>query len=120
MFSWGQIICVTVLLTLSPNLYGEASDGKGAAAGAARIEFSVAPERLILGSTTDAHVRATVRSAKGDPLSCEDIRIDVSQGEITDVAQAGLGEYSAKYLLPGDFFPRFALIVASADRQSVG
>jgi hypothetical protein len=113
-FAFLSMALFSTILFVGPDLLGDTGAPSGPSAGAATIEITVAPERLVLGQTTDAVVSATVRTQSGESLACEDIHIHASQGDVAQLSQIGVGEYTAKYVLPSDFFPRFALIAASA------
>lgn len=109
-----RVLFVLLFLTVSQNLFGESGKGGAATAGSAKIQIVVIPEKLVLGDASKARLTASVRSPDGAPVACEDIRIHASQGSISSIAQTGVGEYTAEYLLPEDFFPRFSIIAASA------
>lgn len=108
-----QILCFILLLAIPGLVLGQTAS-EASKPDVDHIQLVVSPGHLVLGETTKATVHAVVSNAAGAELTCDDIRMHASQGEISNLKQAGPGEYTADFVLPEDFFPRFALIAASA------
>ncbi len=79
---------------------------------AAAIDIFVTPDRPVLGETDQTTVTIRLASQPGKP--CEAVRIQASTGTVTEPRYELSGDYTAIYNLPSDYFPRFALLAATA------
>ncbi len=94
------------------------SDLSSRSPGSPRLVITVKPEKLVLGESTGATVRARVRSATGTPVEDAVIRLHVNVGTFSKFNAPKPGEISAGYLPPEVFFPQLAVIAAVAHTKA--
>ena len=83
----------------------------------------VTPEKLVLGHELEADIRVTLPESFSGRGECKNLQIRVNAGEIRHVTRVAPGVFDAKFILPEEFHPQFALISASsycAGRTVVG
>jgi hypothetical protein len=85
----------------------------GAAASAAPLQLSIAPDHLTLG--VDAEARVEIRG----PEDLEEVSLSANVGALGPVERLGPGQFAAPYRPPARRFPQVAL-VAALGRSSGG
>ena len=69
------------------------------------------PEHVVLGEIPETSILVEVRDTAG-PVQCETLRIHANTGDVSPLTNMSPGMYSSNFVLPEDYFPRFALIAA--------
>lgn len=77
-------------------------------------KIQVTPKKIVLGRDTEAEIRIVLPKTFWDRAACKNVQVRVNTGEIDRVSRVSPGVFTAKYKLPGEFYPRFALISVSS------
>lgn len=115
MWKWTRVLrtllYLSLLLPLPSGAGGLSVSDSEAAIVAATIRIS--PENIVLGRETEVEIRVLLPDTFERRAECKNIQLRVSTGEVIQVIRIASGVFAAKYNLPEEFYPQFALVTAT-------